>query len=82
MQYIFKKLSVFFKDQNVGKLSKKPMSRSPFPWHAVITSDRNVCGGSLLDNSWVLTTASCVKKYELFLYYQALYDIYLFLIQL
>jgi Trypsin len=66
LNYSFKKTSLFsvlFKAENErNKIAKKSMGKNQFPWHAVITSDGNVCGGSLLDNSWVLTTASCVKK--------------------
>jgi hypothetical protein len=47
-----------------GKKTKKPKgnAKGQFPWHAVVLADEKTCGGSLLDDEWVLTSASCVIK--------------------
>lgn len=73
-----------FKAENeADKISKKPKGKGQFPWHAVVMSDGSVCGGSLLDSSWVLTTASCVKKYKNYtLYVKHGIIFFLFLLQL
>jgi Trypsin len=55
---------IFFKAEiEDGQNFGQPEVKIQFPWHAAIMSDKNVCGGSLLDSNWVLTTASCVRKY-------------------
>ena len=34
---------------------------SEFPWQIYLESDNAVCGGSIIDNEWVITAAHCVR---------------------
>ncbi|XP_037809763.1 collagenase-like [Lucilia sericata] len=56
-----------FNSQNVAIISGQRAQIGQFPWHVLlwlgeIDYERGICGGSIISNNWVLTTAGCVYE--------------------
>jgi len=54
------KVHVPLKEQGIRITGGSPAARGQFPWQVALIVDNSwFCGGSLIDNEWVLSAGHC-----------------------